>query len=79
MASNIEETKTDEVIMTEEIQNEVVEEVVEETVEATEETEVAEVEEERFDRSALTFRAAEVTGSDDKSRRVRMSLSAWKC
>jgi HK97 family phage major capsid protein/HK97 family phage prohead protease len=76
MASNIEETKTDEVIMTEEIQNEVVEEVVEETVEATEETEVAEVEEERFDRSALTFRAAEVTGSDDKSRRVRMSLSS---
>lgn len=72
----IEEPETDEVTMTEEIQNEVVEEVVEETVEATEETEVAEVEEERFDRSALTFRAAEVTGSDDKSRRVRMSLSS---
>ena len=76
MASNIEEPETDEVTMTKEIQNEVVEEVVEETVEATEETEVAEVEEERFDRSALTFRAAEVTGSDDKSRRVRMSLSS---
>ena len=40
------------------------------------ETEVAEVEEERFDRSTLAYRAAEVIGSDDKSRRVRMSLSS---
>ena len=38
--------------------------------------EVAVEAEERFDRSALTFRAAEVDGSDDKSRRVRMSLSS---
>ena len=38
--------------------------------------EVAVEAEERFDRSALTFRAAEVEGSDDKSRRVRMSLSS---
>ena len=85
MASNIKTTETDEVAMSEELENEVVEEVVEEVteeaveeaVEATEEVvEANEEVAERFDRSTLTFRAAEVIGSDDKSRRVRMSLSS---
>lgn len=81
----IETTETDEVAMTDEVENEVVEEVVEEvteeaveeTVEATEEVvEASEEVAERFDRSTLTFRAVEVEATDEDDRRVRMSLSS---